>query len=347
MLAWFVVVYNIGGAYGYEVPTRERSGRPILLWHPMKTGGTAICVLSKSYEFESWHLEKFGFSFGLNCKMSGKEEKMYNDDPELKVHMKPTTRGYQGFKGPVDAEGIKLLRKTSGRGLIAFEPSYPIHSFGDPDLYGVLTNEDIWEGYFHAITIRHPVERAFSHLFFRKSFLKCTDEQSLDDFFLDMLGGNCGEICEQNTCDHIRFIIGRFYLKHLSPKPWNLRAAVENMMRRIDVVLPIGERPFETAHMAKHFFGWDGVEDVGVERIGSYDHETAHQESFPKMYDRLMKLETEDLELYDIAMEKSRRLCETVPGCEWNADDAETADRRKELWDKWVEELDLDENNTN
>lgn len=55
---------------------RRREGRPVLHWHPMKTGGTTLCFMAKDAEFTENHVKYFGFNLDLNCKMGRKENNL-------------------------------------------------------------------------------------------------------------------------------------------------------------------------------------------------------------------------------------------------------------------------------
>lgn len=65
---------------------RDRDGRVVIMWHPMKTGGTTLCRMAEQNEFSKRHIEQFGFDDGTNCKMGPTEQKWLESNRSMKQY---------------------------------------------------------------------------------------------------------------------------------------------------------------------------------------------------------------------------------------------------------------------
>lgn len=258
---------------------------------------------------------------------------------------------YYQFEFPIRKDGIDQMFRLLGRNYAAYEPSYPPNAtWLHYNAKGLLNNEEVWENYFHVMTLRHPVDRIFSHLFFSSEmWTGClynrtlnsiqygqsnfTSDQLLEDLIFAFVDGRCEEMCSPFVCDSIDAVTTDFYVKHLSGSPPDLVVAAYNMIRYID-------RPIDLLHyhaaamgMCNRDLGW---QEIIPQRKGDFTSE--YQVRFPRLYDRLLDYTKDDIVLYDLAMYKMRLVqirSEVMPLKE----DDEVLSRQRMTWNIWTSHL--------
>lgn len=109
---------------------RQRDGRTLFFWHPMKTGGTSLCFQAvRAGEFSSSFQQNFGVpNLKNNCKYYANELAVLKNHSSLSTYLnqKPgCSSKFATHQGPIQEPGISAVREFTGRGFLAFEPSFP------------------------------------------------------------------------------------------------------------------------------------------------------------------------------------------------------------------------------
>mmetsp|Transcript_186 Transcript_186/g.602 ORF Transcript_186/g.602 Transcript_186/m.602 type:complete len:352 (+) Transcript_186:38-1093(+) len=316
---------------GFEV--RKRGSRPVLFWHPMKTGGTSLCQMALQYEFsKEWLQSSRRDHVESNCKVESWEQRKLEEDENTQEHMlKDENLG--SFALPVQAHGIRHLGAVTGRSFFAYEPSYPIkQKWKNFNATGLLDSDDVWDGFFHVMAFRHPVGRVFSHMFFEPRWKGCRGKPDFTAVMMAVVNGTCKQMCAGNLCSDLLAMMDNFYVKHLSGSPANLTLAAHNLLHHIDVPFDLTRYAQDSIFVLNRALGWNARTATHY-RPGPATEEPA--ETYPDAYAAIASYVEDDYVLYLLAMEKFRRVF-VGHGGTWDVVTSEDL-QRVQLWEEWLE----------
>lgn len=186
----------------------------LLVWHPMKTGGTTLCaamleqpgLLDEGLRSNDTYKR---LMLDYNCRLTHDEG----------MAMKAVTGvRYREHDLPTDGY-VRLLRAVTGRAFFFLEPSYTDRSqFASWALPSFLSPESAaWTAYRHVFLIRSPLERAWSALHHFKLHTSCGLDSATEFIHLhatNQLPLRKGECKEAARIADGAF--GNFYVRHLT-----------------------------------------------------------------------------------------------------------------------------------
>jgi len=163
-----------------------------------------------------------------------------------------------------------------------------------------------WDTWLPVITMRHPVERAFSTLRFWNVTDHCNDiGLGIEPCVLGFLDSPSETKLEENFMVHR--MLNEFtnvYVLHLSGTHDNLELAKTNL-RKFHLILDVFKRRETSERLLEKVLGWKNTDFNSVsERISTFTKEGKTLESeYPHLYRRIASHMQLDLELYEYALE--------------------------------------------
>jgi len=214
-------------------------GRPLFVWHPMKTGGTSLCqALLQVSQMHSTSESERKMTRGHNCKIM---------NTECERLMKCTGKIYNETNIPADAGVVK---RCLHRSFVFYEPSwiarkyfatFPLPTFLLPGSLTYLT-------YRHIFLIRHPVDRVVSLMDFLRLPALC--KMNASTFLFAFFSGETNTTIQACKVAFTVFAqhASNVYVQHLTGTQNDLKLAklALSFMTTIDLSSPCSVRQLES-----------------------------------------------------------------------------------------------------
>jgi len=286
---------------------RERS---VLHFHVMKTGGTTLCRMALANDqFSEDYLNRWGTPLARNCIIDMPQLRRLRPTAEYVVHEKPPQAVNPFFFSDEFLSGpARQTWPLLGNSFTSWEPAAMNSDWSLDHEWARMTDAGpaFWDTWLPVITMRHPVERAFSTLRFWNVTDHCNDiGLGIEPCVLGFLDSPSETQLEENFMVHR--MLNEFtnvYVLHLSGTHDNLELAKRNL-RKFHLILDVFKRRETSERLLEKVLGWKNTDFNSVsERISTFTKEGKTLESeYPHLYRRIASHMQLDLELYEYALD--------------------------------------------
>jgi hypothetical protein len=282
----------------------------VLHFHVMKTGGTTLCRMALANDqFNENYLNRWGTPLARNCVIDMPQLRRLRPTAEYVVHEKPPQAVNPFFFSDEFLSGpARQTWPLLGNSFVSWEPAAMNSDWSLDHEWARMTDAGpaFWDTWLPVITMRHPVERAFSTLRFWNVTDHCNDiGLGIEPCVLGFLDSPSETKLEENFMVHR--MLNEFtnvYVLHLSGTHDNLELAKTNL-RKFHLILDVFKRRETSERLLEKVLGWKNTDFNSVsERISTFTKEGKTLESeYPHLYRRIASHMQLDLELYEYALD--------------------------------------------
>ena len=276
----------------------------------MKTGGTTLCRMALANDqFDQQYLKKWDTPLVRNCIIDTAQLRTMRPTPEFYVHEKPPAAVIPFFvSDEFLANGARETWPRLGTSFVSWEPASQSSDWSLDPQWARVTDAGpaLWDTWLPIITMRHPVERAFSTLRFWNVSDHCGKiGLEIEACVLGFLDKASEARLEDNHMVHR--MLNEFtnvYVLHLSGTHDNLPLAKRNL-RKFHLIIDMFKRRTTSERMLKRVLGWKNTNfNSFSERVSDFTKDgKALQSEYPKLYRAIASFMQLDIELYEHALE--------------------------------------------